>query len=166
MIPLLHIMNPHHNSRRWQHWSRLSFFLPFLLTYLFLHIHSEKINNRQLFQLLNFIIRFLRHTFVVNLRIDRCILHFQTFQFEMCKKFPSISLEITLYHLKEPQSIEKIMIIDDHIGCAMSGLTADARTLIEHGRVETQVRSNLICGLLSTHQSMHVNHLFFFFFSF
>jgi 20S proteasome subunit alpha 5 len=35
--------------------------------------------------------------------------------------------------------VEKIMEIDEHIGCAMSGLTADARTLVEHGRVETQV---------------------------
>ena len=60
------------------------------------------------------------------------------------------------------------MIIDDHIGCAMSGLTADARTLIEHGRVETQVRIKLICGFPSTHQPMHVNHFFFtlFFFFF
>ena len=30
--------------------------------------------------------------------------------------------------------------MDSHIGCAMSGLTADARTLIDHGRVESQVR--------------------------
>eukprot|EP00850_Spirogloea_muscicola_P023478 SM000360S13672 [mRNA] locus=s360:80872:82799:+ [translate_table: standard] len=40
--------------------------------------------------------------------------------------------------LLEPGSVEKIMEVDEHIGCAMSGLTADARTLIEHGRVETQ----------------------------
>ena len=40
--------------------------------------------------------------------------------------------------LLEPASIEKIMEIDSHIGCAMSGLTADARTLIEHARSETQ----------------------------
>jgi 20S proteasome subunit alpha 5 len=40
--------------------------------------------------------------------------------------------------LLEPSSVEKIMEIDEHIGCAMSGLTADARTLVEHGRVETQ----------------------------
>ena len=39
-----------------------------------------------------------------------------------------------------PESIEKIVEVDEHIGCAMSGLTADARTLINHGRVETQVR--------------------------
>jgi len=30
--------------------------------------------------------------------------------------------------------------VDDHIGVAMSGLTADARTLVEHARVETQAR--------------------------
>eukprot|EP00899_Mesostigma_viride_P026123 jgi/Mesvir1/6696/Mv13730-RA.1 len=37
-----------------------------------------------------------------------------------------------------PSSIEKVMEIDEHIGAAMSGLTADARTLIDHARVETQ----------------------------
>ncbi|ONK75542.1 uncharacterized protein A4U43_C03F17990 [Asparagus officinalis] len=31
-----------------------------------------------------------------------------------------------------------MMEIDEHIGCAMSGLIADARTLVEHARVETQ----------------------------
>lgn len=35
-------------------------------------------------------------------------------------------------------SIEKILRIDNHIGCAMSGLSSDARTLVEHARVETQ----------------------------
>lgn len=35
-------------------------------------------------------------------------------------------------------SIEKILKIDSHIGCAMSGLSSDARTLVEHARVETQ----------------------------
>ena len=35
-------------------------------------------------------------------------------------------------------SIEKILQIDSHIGCAMSGLSSDARTLVEHARVETQ----------------------------
>lgn len=42
--------------------------------------------------------------------------------------------------IQEPSSVEKIMEIDEHIGCAMSGLIADARTLVEHARVETQVR--------------------------
>jgi 20S proteasome subunit alpha 5 len=40
--------------------------------------------------------------------------------------------------LLEPSSIEKIMEVDSHLACAMSGLTADARTLIDHGRSEAQ----------------------------
>ena len=28
--------------------------------------------------------------------------------------------------------------IDEHVGCAVSGLTADARTLVDHGRVQAQ----------------------------
>ncbi|VAI14885.1 unnamed protein product [Triticum turgidum subsp. durum] len=40
--------------------------------------------------------------------------------------------------IQEPSSVEKIMEIDEHVGCAMSGLIADARTLVEHARVETQ----------------------------
>eukprot|EP01112_Ceratiomyxa_fruticulosa_P019048 TRINITY_DN6172_c0_g1_i1.p2 TRINITY_DN6172_c0_g1~~TRINITY_DN6172_c0_g1_i1.p2 ORF type:complete len:232 (-),score=60.64 TRINITY_DN6172_c0_g1_i1:776-1375(-) len=40
--------------------------------------------------------------------------------------------------LLEPASIEKIMEIDTHIGVALSGLTPDARTMIDHARVETQ----------------------------
>mmetsp|Transcript_10476 Transcript_10476/g.17128 ORF Transcript_10476/g.17128 Transcript_10476/m.17128 type:complete len:242 (-) Transcript_10476:256-981(-) len=40
--------------------------------------------------------------------------------------------------LLEPSSVEKIMEIDSHIGAAMSGLTADARTLIDFARAETQ----------------------------
>ncbi|CAM9925821.1 unnamed protein product, partial [Choristocarpus tenellus] len=40
--------------------------------------------------------------------------------------------------LLEPSSVEKIMEVDSHIGGAMSGLIADARTLIDHARVEAQ----------------------------
>ncbi|KAG1358861.1 putative Proteasome subunit alpha type-5 [Cocos nucifera] len=40
--------------------------------------------------------------------------------------------------LLEPSSVEKIMEIDEHIGCALSGLIADACTLVENARVETQ----------------------------
>lgn len=40
--------------------------------------------------------------------------------------------------LLESSSIEKIVEIDTHIGCAMSGLTADARTMIDHARLESQ----------------------------
>mmetsp|Transcript_4001 Transcript_4001/g.10260 ORF Transcript_4001/g.10260 Transcript_4001/m.10260 type:complete len:243 (-) Transcript_4001:104-832(-) len=37
-----------------------------------------------------------------------------------------------------PSSVEKIMEIDSHLGCAASGLTSDARTLVDHARVECQ----------------------------
>lgn len=40
--------------------------------------------------------------------------------------------------LIEPSSIEKIMEVDDHIACAMSGLIADSRTMIDKARVEAQ----------------------------
>jgi len=40
--------------------------------------------------------------------------------------------------LQEPGSVEKIFEIDSHIGVAMSGLSADARTLVDHARSETQ----------------------------
>ncbi|CCH44780.1 putative proteasome subunit alpha type-5 [Wickerhamomyces ciferrii] len=39
--------------------------------------------------------------------------------------------------LLESSSIEKIVEIDKHIGCAMSGLTADARSMIDHARVSS-----------------------------
>lgn len=38
--------------------------------------------------------------------------------------------------LLESSSIEKIVEIERHVGCAMSGLTADARTMIDHARVQ------------------------------
>lgn len=37
-----------------------------------------------------------------------------------------------------PTSIKKLERLDAHIGCAMSGLVADARTLVDHARVESQ----------------------------
>ncbi|KAI5119714.1 hypothetical protein M0805_001428 [Coniferiporia weirii] len=43
--------------------------------------------------------------------------------------------------LIESSSIEKIMEIDSHLGCAMSGLTADARTMVDHARVTAQNHS-------------------------
>ncbi|KAK2197755.1 bifunctional Nucleophile aminohydrolase [Babesia duncani] len=38
--------------------------------------------------------------------------------------------------LLESVSLEKIMEIDTHIGCTMSGLIADAKTLVDHARSE------------------------------
>lgn len=40
--------------------------------------------------------------------------------------------------LLEPSSVQKIMEIDTHIGAAVSGLIGDARTLVDHARVEAQ----------------------------
>ena len=40
--------------------------------------------------------------------------------------------------LLEPTSVEKIFEVDAHVGVAISGLAADARTLVDHGRVEAQ----------------------------
>jgi len=42
-------------------------------------------------------------------------------------------------HLIEPESIEKIFEIAGHIGCATSGLVADARALIDRARVDAQI---------------------------
>lgn len=41
--------------------------------------------------------------------------------------------------LIEPKSIEKIFQIDEHIGCATSGLVADARVLVDNARVTAQI---------------------------
>jgi len=41
--------------------------------------------------------------------------------------------------LVEETSIEKIFQIDEHIGAAASGLIADARVLIDHARIESQI---------------------------
>ncbi|KAK2571540.1 Proteasome subunit alpha type-5 [Acropora cervicornis] len=40
--------------------------------------------------------------------------------------------------LMEPASVEKIVEIDSHIGCAVSGLIADSRTMVDKARVEAQ----------------------------
>jgi len=41
--------------------------------------------------------------------------------------------------LVEPASVEKIFAIDDHVGCATSGLVADARVLVDRARTEAQI---------------------------
>lgn len=41
--------------------------------------------------------------------------------------------------LMEPDSIEKIFQIDEHIGCATSGLVADARALVDYARIASQI---------------------------
>ncbi|RUS25870.1 nucleophile aminohydrolase [Jimgerdemannia flammicorona] len=51
--------------------------------------------------------------------------------------------------LLEASSLEKVLEIDTHLGCAMSGMTADSRTMIDHARVEAQVESvtQAVCDL-------------------
>jgi proteasome alpha subunit len=41
--------------------------------------------------------------------------------------------------LIEPGSIEKIFKLDDHVGCATSGLVADARVLVDRARTDAQL---------------------------
>lgn len=41
--------------------------------------------------------------------------------------------------LVDAASIEKIFQIDEHIGCATSGLVADARVLVDRARIEAQI---------------------------
>jgi len=46
------------------------------------------------------------------------------------KKLPSV--------LMDPSSVEKLYEIDSHIGCAASGIAGDAKSLVDHSRVECQ----------------------------
>lgn len=58
-----------------------------------------------------------------------------------CRPPPGPAAHLTdpgIHPFQEPTSIQKVAEIDAHIGVAMSGLTADAKTLIDHGRVEAQ----------------------------
>ena len=41
--------------------------------------------------------------------------------------------------LIDPKGMEKIYIVDDHIGCATSGLVADARVLVDYARLIAQI---------------------------
>ncbi|MFQ5909755.1 MAG: archaeal proteasome endopeptidase complex subunit alpha [Thermoplasmata archaeon] len=41
--------------------------------------------------------------------------------------------------LMEASSVEKIFQIDEHIGCATSGLVADARVLVDYSRIVAQI---------------------------
>ncbi|MBD3229464.1 MAG: archaeal proteasome endopeptidase complex subunit alpha [Candidatus Lokiarchaeota archaeon] len=48
-------------------------------------------------------------------------------------------VEKRIMNLQEPASIEKVFKIDEHIGCAIAGLTADARVLIDQARIQCQI---------------------------
>lgn len=59
----------------------------------------------------------------------------------VCKNDKSVVfvVEKKFSKLQEPWGSEKIFKIDDHIGIAISGLTADARVLIDKARIQSQV---------------------------
>jgi proteasome alpha subunit len=41
--------------------------------------------------------------------------------------------------LLDPKSMEKIFLIDEHVGCATSGLVGDARVLVDYARLIAQI---------------------------
>jgi len=59
----------------------------------------------------------------------------------VCKNDGSVvfAVEKKFSKLQEPWGSEKIFKIDDHIGIAISGLTADARVLIDKARLQSQI---------------------------
>ncbi|MHA1298776.1 MAG: archaeal proteasome endopeptidase complex subunit alpha [Candidatus Helarchaeota archaeon] len=57
----------------------------------------------------------------------------------LCKEGVVCTVEKRILALQEPESVEKIFKIDDHVGCAIAGLTADARVLVDHARIQSQI---------------------------
>ncbi|MHA1376869.1 MAG: archaeal proteasome endopeptidase complex subunit alpha [Candidatus Helarchaeota archaeon] len=56
-----------------------------------------------------------------------------------CPEGVVLVAEKRLKPLQIPDITEKIFKIDEHIGCVIAGLTADAQILIEHARVQAQI---------------------------
>ncbi|MEM2110027.1 MAG: archaeal proteasome endopeptidase complex subunit alpha [Candidatus Odinarchaeota archaeon] len=50
-----------------------------------------------------------------------------------------LAVEKRVMNLQDPESVEKIFLIDQHVGAAIAGLTADARILINQARIEAQI---------------------------
>ncbi len=44
-----------------------------------------------------------------------------------------------LMKLMEPESLQKIYMLDDHVGCCIAGLHADSRILVDYTRVQCQI---------------------------
>ncbi|MHA1145887.1 MAG: archaeal proteasome endopeptidase complex subunit alpha [Candidatus Helarchaeota archaeon] len=51
----------------------------------------------------------------------------------------ALVVEKRVLPLQDSTTIEKIFKLDDHVGAAISGLTADARVLIDHARIQAQI---------------------------
>ena len=56
-----------------------------------------------------------------------------------CGEGVALVVEKRVLPLQDSSTIEKIFKLDDHIGAAISGLTADARVLIDHARIQAQI---------------------------
>ncbi|MHA1595957.1 MAG: archaeal proteasome endopeptidase complex subunit alpha [Candidatus Baldrarchaeia archaeon] len=56
-----------------------------------------------------------------------------------CKDGVVLSVEKKLLPLQEPMNVTKVFQIDEHVGVAIAGLTADARILIHYARLEAQL---------------------------
>lgn len=50
-----------------------------------------------------------------------------------------LAVEKRVLSLQEPESVEKVFMVDDHIGAAIAGLTADARVLVDQARLVAQI---------------------------
>jgi proteasome alpha subunit len=56
-----------------------------------------------------------------------------------CSDGVVLAVEKRVLNLQDPTSVEKIFVIDEHVGAAIAGLTADARILVNQARIEAQV---------------------------
>ncbi|WXG45526.1 MAG: archaeal proteasome endopeptidase complex subunit alpha [Candidatus Atabeyarchaeum deiterrae] len=50
-----------------------------------------------------------------------------------------LAVEKRVLGLQEPKSVEKVFMVDDHMGAAIAGLTADARVLVDQARLDAQI---------------------------
>ena len=50
-----------------------------------------------------------------------------------------LAVEKRVLSIQEPESVEKVFMVDDHVGAAIAGLTADARVLVDQARTSAQV---------------------------
>lgn len=50
-----------------------------------------------------------------------------------------LAVEKNVLRLQEPESVEKVFMVDDHVGAAIAGLTANARVLVDQARLIAQI---------------------------
>lgn len=56
-----------------------------------------------------------------------------------CVEGVVLAVEKRVLSLQEPETVEKLFTIDEHVGAAIAGLTADARVLIDNARIQSQI---------------------------